>query len=183
MDKDHTEQIIKDLLRALGQDVNRADLIDTPKRVAASYSKLLEGYSRDLSKEMTIFPNDDAYDDIVYSGHIKYFSTCEHHLLPFFGKAHIAYIPNEKIAGLSKLSRAVDIFSRRLQQQERITVQVADALEEILEPKGVAVFLEGEHLCNSARGVQQFNSNMKTVAFRGVFKDPILRDQFMNLTK
>jgi len=184
MDEERIAAIIKELLVALNQDVDSPNLQKTPHRVAKAYGETLEGYSRHLENEMTTFPNTNNYDEIIYSGHIKFFSTCEHHLLPFFGTAHVAYIPNTRIAGLSKLTKAVNIFSRRLQQQERITTQVADELDRLLEPKGVAVMLEGQHFCNTSRGVQQADSNMKTMAFRGIFKEnESLRKQFFDLTK
>ena len=184
MNEEQVKKAIQDLVRALKPGMTESYLADTPARVVKSYSKILEGYSRDLSEEMTVFPNEDNYQGIIYSGQIKFFSTCEHHLLPFYGTAHVAYVPNENIAGLSKLSRAVDIYARRLQQQERITTEVAQGLEDTLRPKGVAVMLEGVHLCNAARGVQQFTSNMKTIDFRGVFKDSSsLQAQFLEFTK
>lgn len=180
MNVEETQKAVEQLLLALGQDISRPDLQDTPKRSAKAYGKLLEGYTRKLDEEMTIFANADGYDDIIYSGEINFFSTCEHHLLPFFGTAHVAYIPDQHIAGLSKLARAVDIYSRRFQQQERITVQIADELEKILKPKGVAVFLEGQHLCQVARGVEKVNAHMQTVAFRGDFKkERALRSDFL----
>jgi GTP cyclohydrolase I len=184
MNEESAQKAVEDLLLALGMELDRPDLRDTPKRMTKAFGKLLEGYSRDLSDEMTVFPNTDNYDGMIYSGKIDFFSVCEHHILPFFGTAHVAYIPKDHIAGLSKLSRAVDIFSRRFQQQERITVQVADALSNILEPKGVAVLLEGQHLCHAARGAEKVNSCMKTIAFRGDFKtDSFLRNEFLNIIK
>jgi len=184
MNEARVEQAIKDLLIALNQNVEDSHIKETPKRVAKAYGEILQGYTRNLEDEMTTFSNDEQYDEIVYSGKINFFSTCEHHLLPFFGTAHVAYIPGEKIAGLSKLSRAIEIYSRRLQQQERITTQAADELTRLLAPKGVAVMMEGQHFCNAARGVQQVDSNMKTFAYRGVFKeDANLRHHFLDLTR
>lgn len=182
MDDDRLSEIVKQLLTEFGDDVNREGLKDTPMRVAKAYSETLGGYNRSLKEEITVFKNTHNYDDIVYSGKIHFFSTCEHHLLPFYGIAHIAYIPDESIIGLSKLARAVDIFSRRLQDQERITMQVAGELDELLRPKGLAVMLEGQHLCNMARGVKQFESNMTTMTFKGAFKDSqALCDRFIVL--
>ncbi len=184
MTQQNVEALVTKLLEEIGEDPNREGLIDTPKRFAKAYIKVLEGYKRSLKDEITVFENTENYDDIIYSGKITFFSTCEHHLLPFFGTAHIAYVPGKKIIGLSKMARAVDIFSRRLQDQERITMQVINSLDELLSPAGVAVFLDAQHFCNMARGVQQFNSNMKTMAFRGVFKEnEELRNRFMELTK
>lgn len=183
MNQKNIEKIISDLVTAIGEDTQKEGLKDTPRRVAAAYAKAFEGYDRSLKKEITVFKNTYDYDDVIYSGKIDFFSTCEHHLLPFFGIAHIAYIPNKEIIGLSKLARAVDIYSRRLQDQERITIQVADELENLLLPRGVAVLLEGKHLCNVVRGVQQTNSIMKTMAFRGEFKnDQSLRERFLALS-
>ncbi len=170
MNQKKIEDIIISLLTEIGEDTSREGLQKTPQRVARAYTKLFEGYNRSLKSELTVFKNTNGYDDIIYSGRINFSSVCEHHMLPFFGLAHIAYVPGDDIIGLSKMARAVDIFSRRLQDQERITVQIANELDLLLKPKGVAVMLEGQHLCNMARGVEQYNSNMKTLAFRGIFK-------------
>jgi GTP cyclohydrolase I len=183
-DQKHINELIGELLRALGEDPKREGLKKTPERVTRAYAEVLNGYDRSLKDEITVFKNTHNYDDIVYSGKIRFFSTCEHHLQPFFGTAHVAYIPNKFIVGLSKLSRAVDIFARRLQDQERITMQVANELETLLKPKGVAVMLEGQHLCNMSRGVHQFDSDMKTMAFTGIFKkDQVLCERFLGLTR
>jgi GTP cyclohydrolase I len=182
VDEKKIEALVANLLVELGEDPEREGLLKTPQRVAKSYQKLFEGYSRSLEKEITTFENIYNYDELIYSGEIVFFSTCEHHLLPFFGTAHIAYIPNKKIIGLSKLARAVDIYSRRLQDQERITMQITAELDKLLEPKGVAVWLEARHFCNMSRGVQQDTSIMKTMAFRGVLKSDLsTRDHFMAL--
>jgi GTP cyclohydrolase I len=176
--------LISELLLAVGEDPKREGLKDTPERVARAYAEVLNGYARSLKEEITVFKNTHNYDDIVYSGKIRFFSTCEHHLQPFFGTAHVAYIPNKYIIGLSKLSRAVDIYSRRLQDQERITMQVANELDTLLKPQGVGVMLEGQHLCNMSRGVHQFDSDMKTMAFTGIFKkDQVLCERFLGLTR
>ena len=182
MDEEKISALIKDLLLEVGEDPEREGLAKTPQRVAKAYAKLFEGYSRSLESEITTFNNIYNYDELIYSGEIVFFSTCEHHLLPFFGTAHIAYIPDKKIIGLSKLARAVDIYSRRLQDQERITMQIASELDKLLQPKGVAVWLEARHFCNMARGVQQDTSIMKTMAFKGVLKNDLTtRDHFMAL--
>lgn len=182
LNQDKIQKIVSDLLLELGQDASREGLVDTPKRVAKAYLETLEGYGRSFEDEITVFANEGNYDDIIYSGDINFFSTCEHHLLPFYGKAHIAYIPGEKIIGLSKLARAVDIYARRLQNQERITTQVADELMTLLNAKGVAVLLDGKHFCNMARGVGQIDSTMKTIIYRGDFKgDPLLQTRFMSM--
>lgn len=184
MDREKISQIIKQLILALGEDVGRENLRDTPGRVARAYEEILSGYNRSLSNEITIFKNSHNYKDIVYSGKISFFSTCEHHLLPFFGTAHVAYVPDKHIIGVSKLARAVDIFARRLQDQERITMQVSQEIDELLKPKGVAVFLEAKHLCNMARGTKQTESIMKTLAFTGVFQDNcLLQERFLRMTR
>jgi GTP cyclohydrolase I len=176
------EELTQQLLIHLGEDPTRPGLQDTPQRVAKAYDQMLSGYSRSLKDEITTFENDYEYTDLIYSGGANFTSLCEHHLLPFFGTAHIAYVPNDKIIGLSKLSRAVDIYARRLQQQERITMQVAQELDELLAPKGVIVMLQGKHFCNMGRGVQQQDSVMKTIAARGCFEtDPKLYDRFQQL--
>lgn len=176
------EHIITQLLTALGENPKRSGLLSTPERVAQSYGEILGGYARSLEMELTTFDNEYGYDDMIYSGKINFFSMCEHHILPFFGTAHIAYIPGKKIIGLSKLSRAVDIYARRLQEQERITMQVAEELDRLLQPKGVIVMLEGQHFCNMARGVEKINSNMKTIISKGCFKnDEKLYNRFFQL--
>ncbi len=176
------QDLVKELIVRVGEDPNRAGLKHTPERVANAYQKILEGYSRSLEEEITCFDNSYGYDDLIYSGKIDFFSLCEHHLLPFFGVAHIAYIPKDKIIGLSKLARAVDIYSHRLQEQERLTIQIAHKLEELLDAKGVIVMLEGKHFCNMARGVEKVNSNMKTVTATGHFKErEELYDRFFKL--
>lgn len=184
MNSEKIEQLVKELIKELGEDSSREGLRDTPKRVAGAYRKLFGGYERSLENELTVFKNNHKYDDIVYSGAINFFSTCEHHLLPFYGKAYIAYVPGEEIIGLSKLARAVDIFSRRLQDQERITVQVADELSRLVDAKGVAIMLEAQHFCNMARGVEQVESTMKTFAFRGCFTDDEhMKNRFLDMTR
>lgn len=182
VDTKKIEHATEKLIEAIEEDASREGLKDTPKRVARMYKETLEGYNRSLEEEMTVFENTQGYNDIIYSGCITFYSLCEHHLVPFFGKAYVAYIPNGKIAGLSKLARAVDIYARRLQDQERITVQVANELSRILEAQGVAVLLEGQHFCNMARGTKQESSNMKTMCFLGSFKeDKLLRQDFLSL--
>jgi len=184
MNAEKIQQLTKELLIAIGENPEREGLIDTPKRVSHSFISLLEGYSRSFASEITVFDNDYNYDSIVISGKIDFFSLCEHHLLPFYGYAHIGYIPDKKIIGLSKLSRAVDIYSRRLQDQERISIQVADAIMAVLKPKGVAVLLTAKHFCNIARGVEKKDSYMTTIVYRGLFeKEPNLQQQFLELIK
>lgn len=182
MDFDAIKWIIASLIWEFNEDPNREWLRDTPTRVAKAYSRILGWYNRSLKDEITVFENAHNYDDIIYSWKINFFSTCEHHLLPFYWVAHIWYIPNKKIIWLSKIARAVDIYSRRLQDQERITMQVANEISLLLEPLGVAVLLEGQHFCNMARWVEQVNSNMKTMTFTGIFKeDKSLCDRFLSM--
>jgi len=173
------ENLVRQLLTVVGEDPDRPGLKKTPMRAAAAFSTVLEGYGRSFKEEITSFDNDQQYSELVYSGGIDFFSTCEHHMLPFFGKAYIAYIPDKKIIGLSKLTRVTDIYSRRLQQQERLTTQIANDLNELLSPKGVIALIEGKHLCNMARGVRQVNSTMITIARHGLFDDEKRYNQFM----
>lgn len=181
MNSKKIEKIISELLIEVGENTSREGLLDTPKRVSESWVEILGGYTRNLSEEMTVFDNNN-YDGIITSEKIEFFSMCEHHLLPFWGSAYIGYIPDKKMIGLSKLARAVDIYSRRLQDQERITVQIADELMRLLIPKGVAVMLVAKHFCNIARGVEKTQSNMKTLIFRGEFSyNNVLQDQFLRL--
>jgi GTP cyclohydrolase I len=169
-----------DLLRALGADVESDHLRDTPRRVAKAYAELLTP----TPFEPTTFPNEGAYDELVLVRDIPFRSLCAHHLLPFFGTVHVAYLPGERIIGLSKLGRVVDLFARDLQIQERLTSQVADWLEEHLEPRGVGVVAEAEHLCMSLRGVQKPGALTVTSALRGAVKeDPRTRGEFLSLVK
>ena len=167
------KELIHKLLGYIGENVEREGLIDTPKRVAKMYGELLEGYFQNIDDVVNdaIFTVDYPNDEIVFVESIAYNSMCEHHMLPFTGVAHVAYIPRDKVIGLSKIPRIVDMFSKRMQIQERLTNQVADVLVEILDAKGVAVIFEGVHMCASIRGVKKHNMNMKTTAFRGQFID------------
>lgn len=180
-----TEEIqkhIREILRILGEDPEREGLVRTPGRVAESYEFFTQGYRQDLERIINgaIFESDS--DEMVILKDIDYYSLCEHHLLPFYGKCHIAYLPNGKIIGLSKLARIVEMFSRRLQVQERLTTQIADTISNILFPKGVGVIMEGYHLCMAIRGVLKQNSLCKTSAMLGGFKtDPRTRSEFLAL--
>jgi GTP cyclohydrolase I len=168
-----------DLLRALGADLDLPGLRDTPRRVAAAYAELLT--PRPFT--MTTFPNDEGYDELVLARSIPFSSLCEHHALPFLGHAHVGYLPGDRILGLSKLARVVELFSRRLQVQERMTVQIADWLQEQLQPKGVGVVIEAEHLCMSLRGVQAPGSRTTTSALHGLLRvDARSRQEFFALT-
>jgi GTP cyclohydrolase IA len=172
------ELAVTDLLVALGQNPDDEHLADTPRRVAAAYQELLTPRSFDL----TTFPNDEGYDELVLARDIPFHSLCQHHLLPFKGVAHVGYLPGERILGLSKLARVVERFARDLQVQERLTKQVADWLEEHLAPKGAGVVLEAEHLCMSLRGVQASGSRTVTSALHGLLReDPRSRAEFFSL--
>lgn len=171
---------VSDLLRAIGSDPNREGLLDTPKRVAKAYQELVSGYTTDPKQLVNDAIFDIEYDDIIVVTDIQFYSLCEHHLLPFIGYAHIAYIPNRKVIGLSKIPRIVDMFSRRLQVQERLTRQIGEFLDEILEPKGVAVVMTGQHMCSTIRGVKKHDSNMTTRTMLGDFKHSReLRNEFI----
>lgn len=164
------ERAVAELLEALGEDPMREGLRDTPGRVARMYSELFAGLRTDPAKHLKrVFQ--ENYDEVVLLRDIDFYSLCEHHLLPFHGRAHVAYLPNGRVVGLSKLARTVEAFARRPQVQERMTCQIADALMEHLEPRGAAVVIEAEHLCMKMRGVQKPNGVMVTSALRGVFKE------------
>jgi GTP cyclohydrolase I len=174
------ERAVADLLRALGQDVDDDHTRDTPRRVAAAYAELLT--PREFS--LTTFPNDEHYDELVVARDIPFHSLCRHHLLPFKGVAHVAYLPGDRILGLSKLARVVELFSRGLQVQERLTQQVADWLQENLAPKGVGVVMEAEHLCMSMRGVRAGGALTVTSALHGLLReDPRSRAEFFALAR
>ncbi len=172
------ERAVADLLRALGEDPASEHLADTPRRVAAAYAELLTHEPVAL----TTFPNDAGYDELVVVREIPFHSLCMHHLLPFHGVAHVAYLPDERIVGLSKLARVVELFSRELQLQERLTMQVATCLQEHLRPKGVGVVVEAEHLCMSLRGVQKAGTRTTTSALLGLLRDDArTRQEFLSL--
>jgi GTP cyclohydrolase I len=178
------EQVIVNLLELIGEDPSREGLQDTPKRVLKSYAKLFGGYDQDPKEILKTTFAGEGYDQIVLLDNIEFFSTCEHHLLPFFGKAHVAYIPRKRVVGLSKLARVVECFARRAQIQERLTSQIANALNEALDPMGVGVILEAQHFCMVARGVEKQGSVMVTSALTGVLKsDSKARSEFMSLLR
>lgn len=171
---------VTDLLTDLGEDIKREGLLKTPERVIKSYEEIFKGYNEEL--KITSFDS-EGYDQIILLRDIEFYSNCEHHIQPFFGKGHIAYIPGKKILGISKLARILDHFSRRLQNQERITQQVAEYIEKKINPKGVGVILEAQHLCMRARGVQKQNSVMVTSVLKGVFREQEVRNEFLQLIK
>ncbi|MEP6904856.1 MAG: GTP cyclohydrolase I FolE [Gemmatimonadales bacterium] len=175
-------QIVRRQLELLGEDPERQGLAKTPERVALSLSWLTRGYEQDVRKVIGDALFDESHENMVMVRDIELYSLCEHHMLPFYGKAHIAYIPNGRIVGLSKIPRIVDVFAQRLQVQERLTDQIAEAICEILNPLGVGVVIEAYHLCMMMRGVQKQNSRTITSALRGVFRDdPKTRDEFLRL--
>jgi GTP cyclohydrolase IA len=174
------EQAVRDLLLALGRDPASPHLADTPRRVAESFTEMLTPREFDL----TTFPNDEHYDELVLARSIPVQSLCEHHMLPFTGIAHVGYLPGERILGLSKLARVVELFARDLQVQERLTVQVANWLQEHLAPKGVGVVIEAEHMCMSLRGVQASGSRTITSSVQGVLReDSASRQEFFMLAR
>ena len=171
----------REILEALGEDINRPGLQKTPERVAKAMQFLAQGYCLDPIEIIKSAVFDEHHSEMVIVKDIELYSLCEHHLLPFYGRAHIAYIPNGKITGLSKLARVVDVYARRLQVQERLTTQIRDAIQEALHPLGVAVVIEAKHLCMMMRGVQKQNSVTTTSAFTGEFEKQPTRNEFINL--
>lgn len=177
------EDAVKRLIEALGESTASEDLIKTPVRVTQAFEKIFSGYSQNPKKILTTF-QDKHYDEMIVVKDIEFYSTCSHHLLPFFGKAHIGYIPNGRIIGLSKLPRLVETYSRRLQNQERLTVEIAQALKQLMNPRGVGVVLEAKHLCMMARGVEKQGSSVVTSAMLGLFKKEMnTRSEFLKLIK
>lgn len=179
------ENSIENILKHIGEDLSRDGLRDTPRRVVKSYQELFSGYGKDPKEMMTTFQNDGKYQSMVVLRDIELYSVCEHHMLPFYGRAHVAYIPdNGKIVGISKLARLVDIFARRLQVQERIGEQVTNAIIDTLNPKGAACVIEATHMCMLMRGVGKQNSVMVTSSLKGEFyTDVAVREEFMSLIK
>jgi GTP cyclohydrolase I len=176
------ENIVRRELELIGEDPSRDGLLKTPERVARSMAWLTRGYAMNVEDVVGDAVFEEKHESMVMVRDIELYSMCEHHMLPFYGKAHIAYIPKGKIVGLSKLPRIVEVFARRLQVQERLTEQVAQAIEDVLQPDGVGVVIECEHLCMMMRGVEKQNSRTITSALRGSFKDcPMTRDEFLRL--
>ena len=184
MDKERIENAVREILIAVGEDPNREGLIETPKRVANMYEEIFAGLTEDPKQHIKLF-NEQSNDEMVIVKDIPFYSMCEHHLLPFFGKAHIAYIPSDnKIIGLSKLARIVDNFAKKPQVQERLTSDVADFLNENLQPKGVAVIMEAEHMCMTMRGARAAGSKTQTSALRGIMRtDAKSRAEVLSLLK
>lgn len=169
------------LLELMGEDPQREGLLKTPQRVAKAMLALTKGYDMDPIATLNSAKFKEDYNQMVIVKDIQFYSLCEHHLLPFYGKAHVAYIPNGFICGLSKIPRVVDIFSHRLQVQERLTIQIKEAIEEALQPQGVMVVLEGEHMCMQMRGVEKQHSLTTTSAFSGAFNQAKTREEFLQL--
>lgn len=171
MENDKIENLTKQLIEEIGEDPSREGLLKTPSRVSKAWSFFSGGYNQDLDKIINnaVF-NEDATDMVVVRD-VEFFSLCEHHLIPFFGRAHVAYLPNGKVIGLSKIPRIIDMFSRRLQVQERLTRQIAETVKEILDPIGVAVIMEGQHMCMQMRGVEKQNSLTTTSSMLGKFRE------------
>jgi GTP cyclohydrolase I len=170
-----------DIITGLGEDVQREGIVKTPERAAKAMQFLTQGYQQDAAQILKSAMFKEDYDDMVIVKDIELYSLCEHHILPFFGKAHIAYIPNGHIVGLSKLPRVVDVFARRLQVQERLTKEILDCINDTLQPKGVAVVIEASHMCMMMRGVQKQNSVTTTSGFRGAFEKIETRSEFLKL--
>ena len=183
-EKKRLEEITKELLGLIGEDSTRQGLIKTPKRVAESWKFLSKGYHQNLDEIINEAIFDESAKDMIIVKDIEFYSLCEHHLIPFYGKAHVGYIPNGKIIGLSKIPRIIDFYSRRLQVQERLTNQIATCIQDLLNPKGVAVIMEGRHFCMLMRGVQKQNSIASTSSMLGAFKDQsTTRNEFLKLVE
>ena len=183
-DKKRLEKITRELLGLIGEDSTRQGLIKTPKRVAESWKFLSQGYHQNLDEIINEAIFDESAKDMIIVKDIEFYSLCEHHLIPFYGKAHVGYIPNGKIIGLSKIPRIIDFYARRLQVQERLTNQIATCIQDLLNPKGVAVVMEGRHFCMLMRGVQKQNSIASTSSLLGAFKDKsTTRNEFLKLVE
>jgi len=169
---DDAQHAVKTLLAFAGDNPDREGLLDTPKRVAKAFGEWFSGYNEDPTEHLSrTFDDSGGYDEIVLLRDIRFESHCEHHMVPIIGVAHVAYLPSSRVVGISKLARVVNGYAKRLQIQEKMTAQIADAIEQVLQPRAVAVMVEGEHLCMTTRGVQQSHTNMITSAVRGLFRD------------
>ncbi|MGV1768682.1 GTP cyclohydrolase I FolE [Agrobacterium vitis] len=183
--REEAENAVRTLLRWAGDDPSREGLLDTPKRVAKAYGELFGGYNVNVEDVLgTTFEEVGGYNDIVLVRDIPFFSHCEHHMLPVIGKAHVAYLPNGRVLGLSKIARVVDLFARRLQTQETMTAQIADSLVQYLQPRGVAVMVDAEHMCMAMRGIQKSGSTTLTTTFTGEFKTDVSQQvRFMTMVQ
>ena len=182
---EQAQEAVKTLIAWAGDDPNREGLIETPKRVVNAYLDFFNGYSEDYRKVLgKTFDDVQGYDDIVLIKNIRMESHCEHHMVPFIGIAHVAYIPDRNVVGISKIARLVDIFAKRLQTQETLTMQIANAIDEVLKPRGVAVLIDSKHQCMTTRGIHKQDASTVTMSILGEFKnDPILEDRFLNMIK
>jgi GTP cyclohydrolase IA len=183
--REEAEAAVRTLIAFVGDDPAREGLLDTPKRVVSAYEELYRGYGESPSDVLDrTFSETGGYDDLVLVRDIPFHSHCEHHMMPFYGKAHVAYLPVERVVGLSKIPRLIDVFARRLQTQEHLTSQIVSAIEEVLKPRGVAVMLEAEHMCMSFRGVEKPGSQTITTQFTGLFRDdPAEQVRFITLVR
>lgn len=180
IDQESIQQAIRQLLKAVGEDPDRQGLVDTPRRIAEMYDELLDGYRMDPIELLNGALFEVKYDEMVVVRDIEFYSLCEHHMLPFLGRAHFAYLPRDRVIGLSKIPRIVDMFARRLQVQERMTRQIAEFFDELLHPHGVAVVVEGLHLCATMRGVKKHDVRMTTSTMLGAFRKSIAtREEFL----
>jgi len=183
VDQEKIKEAVRLLLEGIGEDAGREGLLETPDRIARMYTELFSGMEDDAGQHLSrVFTVDNS--EIVLEKDIVFYSMCEHHMMPFYGKAHVAYIPNGKVAGLSKLARTVEVYARRLQIQERMTGQIADAMMRHLKPKGVMVMVEAEHMCMTMRGIKKPGSKTVSIAARGVFEeDAALQERFFRMLK
>ena len=183
--QEEAEAAVRTLLLWAGDDPSREGLTDTPRRVAKAYKEFYKGYAEDPHRILDrVFEEVEGYSDMVLVRDIPFYSHCEHHMVPFVGKAHIGYYPAKGVVGLSKLARIVDVYARRLQTQETMTAQIADVIEEVLEPRGIAILVEAEHMCMSMRGVQKQGSSTMTTQYRGLFRDdPAEQVRFFTMVK
>ena len=177
------EDLIRNLLIELGEDPDREGLVETPARVAKSYEFLTKGYKEDIDKVINGAIYNEDCNDMVIVKDIEFYSLCEHHILPFYGKCHIGYIPNGKVIGVSKLARITEVFARRLQLQERLTRQIAKTIKEKIQPQGVGIVMEAQHMCMTMRGIEKQHSKMVTSAMFGIFRRQETRLEFLNLIK
>ena len=181
IDRNYIEGAVSGILKAIGEDPEREGLLKTPERVAKAYDELLSGYRTDPIDLLNEAIFEVSYDEMVIVRDIEFYSLCEHHMLPFLGRAHVAYLPKGKVIGLSKIPRIVDMFAKRLQVQERMTRQIADLVDELLHPKGVAVVVEGLHLCSVMRGVKKHDARMTTSSMSGAFRSNLsTRQEFLD---
>jgi len=181
VDLKRIEEATKMILKAIGEDVNREGLIKTPRRVAKSFEEICSGYFKDPKEVLNDALFESTNNEMVVVRNIEFYSMCEHHILPFFGRVHVAYIPDKKVVGLSKIPRMVEVFARRLQIQEQLTEQIADAIMEVVQPKGVGVVIHARHMCMEMRGVKTKHSYTSSSALRGIFLEEKTREEFFNI--